>query len=274
MTTVWQQLGAFVSAGVNLREDQLASFAQSGGRWIVPVLYGDDATGPWNLANIEGLKGRADHYGVATGGWFNCWNKLSADQEAANIAAIVKEHQLKLAVLDCELAFQYPVGDPSALAPLLRALRALLPSESIAVSTNSLNDSFIYNGRTLTPPQSFYDLGVRVLPQWYNSPAYGQGTWTRPDQNMQWLKANGATNGNFRDSNAPKVSYRGVPLSYVHGTLEGTGLEGADLAAALVQLRAARAFGYTYGWSYYLLENAPPGDFSLMAAERGVTFLV
>jgi|SRR5581483_1239085 len=273
MTNIWQQHGSFVATGENLSPDTVKRYSEAGGRWYVPVIYGDSASGPWNLSNIEYLKSMGNEYGVAVGGWYNGFG-YDPKNDADAIATIHQENGLRLIILDLEAAYQYPGGNPNLMPILVKELRNKLPKADIGVSTNGLNNSMIFNGRTLTPPQSFYDLAIRVLPQWYNAPVYGQGPWTRPDANMNWLKTNGTTDYNFFDLTTPNKSKRGVPLSYVHGTLEATGLEGSDLATELAQLRAAKNYGYTYGWSIYLLENTPYSDFDLIEAENGKTFLV
>lgn len=285
MTTVWQQLGGFVETAQNLGEDRVAAFADVGGRWVAPVLYGDQASGPWNLEHIEETKQSCARHGVAVGGWFNCW---AGDPllDAAAIAAITLQHQLKPCVIDLEAAYQFPNGHgdmPKLVAELRRLLGRSWP---IAVSTNGMNNSMIWNGRTLSPARSFYALGIRVLPQWYSwewgdsndpldlqaQPVAGD---TRPDKNMRWLKVFGGSDFNFRDPTARVVSYRGLPLSFVHGTVEATGTEGASLADELRWVTASQAYGYTTGLSYYLLEAAPnfDADMALLRAVRGKLFL-
>ena len=51
-----------------------------------------------------------------------------------------------------------------------------------------------------------------------------------------------------------------------------TGVEGHDLATGLAQLRAAKAYGFSYGFSIYVLERTSDADFALLAAERGRLF--
>jgi len=94
---------------------------------------------------------------------------------------------------------------------------------------------------------------------------------------MEDLKLNGPLDGNIRDDSAP--GKRGVPLPYVHGALECTGMDevngvAADLAKGLAQLRAAKAHGFTWGFQIYTLENVQGVDWDLLAAERGRLFLV
>lgn len=277
MSTIWQRLGAFVATGENLTDDRISAFATAGGSWLCPVVYGDDASGPWNLAHLDDLARRAASFktvgtkrGVQVGAWCNCFGG-DPQTDARRIAQIVTDHRLRLCILDLEAAYQYPQGNADLMPQLVAAVRHLLPTVNLAVSTNGLNNSMIWNGRTLTPPRSFFDLGVRILPQWYEWMAAVDPS-TRPDVNMKWLKEHGASDGNFADKTAPNG--RGCSLSYVHGTLESTGLEGSHLDRELDYLHAARAFGLTPGWSIYTLENATEADLTLMAFERGKSFLV
>lgn len=264
--TIWQGLGSFVYTGENLGEDKVQRFAEIGGSWVIPVLYGDDAAGPWNLANLGGvLKPMCARHGVKVGGWFNGWGGDPV-VDADNVAAIVKAYKLDPVVLDLEAAYQ---KNPDVFPQLLKDMRVRLPQASLGVSTNSLNDSLIWNGRGLTPRESARRLGYRVLPQWYNSPNY-LGPWADPAQNMAWLWANG-TKDNFFDPSY--ANQRAVPLSYVHGTAETTGLEGADLSQSLPRFAAAKAYGLTPGMSTYLLEVQPDGDFDLLQQHRGTLYL-
>ena len=61
--------------------------------------------------------------------------------------------------------------------------------------------------------------------------------------------------------------------SYIHPTIEVTGMEGADLAGELADLETAKQYGLTPGFSIYLLENCPYGDFDLLANVRGSLYL-
>lgn len=274
MATRWQQLGALVATARNVDDERLKKFAQVGGRWIAPVVYGDDSSGPWNLANLSPLKARASSLGIATGGWFNCWGGDPV-VDARNIARIVRDHQLKLVILDLEAPYKYPDGQPHLMPLLLWELRKLLPVGTIPIGVTSygkVDRAMIWNGRTLDPPQSFYDLRIRFLPQWYSF-IYGTDASYRPDMAMLDLKENGASDFNIMDPTAP--GGRGIPLSYVHGLLEATGLEGSSLEDEIFWLRrACRLFGYTFGWILYLLENVSEPDWPLIEAERGKTFLV
>lgn len=275
----FQQLGAFVAVGQNLTDQQLASFAAAGGRWIVVLVaqlgYPDDhdPSAQWNLGNIESLKGRAARYGISTGGWFNGWvggiQGTTPTQDAQKIADIVHAHNLGPVVLDLESPYR---AQPQAFAELILQTRRLLPTRGLGVSTNEPNDSLIYNGGLFGIGASLRRLGVKLLPQWYNAPAYGQGTWMRPDSTMEWIVAHGFEDNWFDPF---WVNRRAVPLSGVHGTLEVTGLEGADLAAEISEMRRAKTnFNYTPGMSIYTLETTPPGDFYLLSLLRGYLFLV
>jgi hypothetical protein len=265
----WRTLGGFIYTGQNLTDAHLAKFASAGGKWLAPVLYGDDAAGPWNLANVGALKTRAAKCGLTVGGWFNCAGG-DPTKDAAAIAKIVTDKGLSPVVLDLEAAYQWPSGHPELMPTLLKALRTKLPNAQIAVSTNGLNNAMIWNGRTLSPPQSFYDLGVRVLPQCYSWMWANDGSY-RPDNLMAWLKKYGATDGNFADPSGPYG--RGVPLSFVHPTLEVTGMEGSSLTEELKWCRAAKVYGLTLGLSIYTLEAISESDWALLAAERGTLFL-
>jgi hypothetical protein len=261
--TIWQKLGAFVATAENLGD--LAPFAAIGGAWIIPVLYGDDASGPYNLATIDALKARAGQHGIQVGCWANCWAGVPA-ADALAISRIVNAHGLDPVILDCEAAYQQ---NPDVFPQLLKAVRVALPHASLCVSTNSLNDSLIWNGRGLNPRESARRLGYRVAPQWYSSPNYS-GIWTDPLTNMAWLKEHG-TEDNFHDPTYK--NQRAVPLSYVHGTLEVTGLEDASLAVSLGRCSEAKRYGLTPGLSIYLLENMPDADYALLASQRGTLYL-
>jgi hypothetical protein len=87
---------------------------------------------------------------------------------------------------------------------------------------------------------------------------------------MSWLKDHG-TEDNLNDPSY--ANKRAVALSYVHPTLEVTGLEDANLAHGLSQCAAAYKYGLTPGFSIYLLENMPESDFALLAGQRGTLYL-
>jgi hypothetical protein len=264
--SLWQQLGGFVDTAENLSDDTLARFAAVGGAWIVPILYGDTSAAPYNLTYIESIKQQAARHGVKVGCWANGWAG-DPQADATNIAAIATGHSLDPIILDCEAAYQ---KNPDVLPHLLKNVRVALPKANLCVSTNSLNDSLIWNGRGLTPQESARRLGYRVAPQWYSSPNY-TGCWTDPVCNMEWLAGPGGSTDNLRD--ITYANKRAVPLSYVHPTLETTGLEQADLAFSLRQLALAKQHGFTQGLSLYLLENAPDTDFTLVGSYRGKLYL-
>lgn len=272
MPTIFQQLGGYVDTAENLSDQTLSLFAAAGGGWIVPVLYGDTGSAPWNLANLDHVKTAAAAHGVKTGGWFNGWAH-DPIEDAIAITDIVKTNGLALTVLDLEAAYQAPGGNPELMPVLVQEVHdRLLAGAPICVSTNGLNNSMIYNGRVLTPPQSFYDLGIRVAPQWYSA-YYAQDGNTTPQARMKWLKEFGGSDFNFEDPDATKTGHRGVPLSYVHPTVEATGEEGSSLLTELGDLDAARAYGLTPGISIYTLENTPDADLDLLAKVRGRLFL-
>ena len=265
--TIWQGLGGMVYTGSNLSEDTLAEFESVGGSWITPVLYGDDAAGPWNLANLGGVLIPAAHrHNLSVGGWFNV-TAGDPEVDATNIAAIVKVYNLKLAILDAEAAYQ---KNPDVFPHLLKDVRVKLPIANLAVSTNSLNDSLIWNGRGLKPPESARRLGYRVLPQWYNSPSYS-GCWCDPVCNMAFLRDQGMKD-NFFDPTY--LNHRAVALSYVHGTAEVTNEEGAVLETALPRFVEAKPYGLTYGLVLYTLENTPgTNDLQLVKKYRNILYL-
>lgn len=264
--SIWQQLGAYVAAGKNLSTHHLDQFAKVGGKWIVPVLYGDDADGPWNRDNIERMKADAGARGIKVGGWFNCWGG-GAETDATNIAAIVNAHNLDPVILDLEASYQYPHGNFAVLPYLMKAVRNHLPTKNLCISTNGLNDSMIWNGRPLK--ESARRLGYRVSPQWYNSPNYS-GCWTDPVCNMKWLKEEGYKDNLYDPYYANK---RAVALSYVHPVLEPTGVEGSTLWAELNRLAMAKTYGFTTGFQLYLLERVPDEDWPIVAARRGTLYL-
>lgn len=271
--TRFQQLGAFVNDWNAMSEAQLQRFADAGGKWIVPLLaqlgYPDDHDPICvsNLSHIDGIIEACREKGIAVGGWFNGWAK-SAASDAAQIKQIMRAHSFDgPIVLDCEAAYQWPDGRPQQLPQLVAEVRRLHPTRGIAVSTNSPNDSIIVNGGQLGHLKAFQHLGVRLMPQWYP----WMGTWGDPVTSMQWAKTHGWED-NWHDPDGPGL--RAVPLSYFHGTLEVTGLEGSVLAPQLDRLYEATKWGFTKGFSIYLLESAPAADFDLLAARKGQLFLV
>lgn len=268
--SVWQQLGAFVYTGANLTGEKVSKFASVGGKWIAPVIYNDDAAGPWNRENFGYLKSEFTRYGIQTWGWFN-GNGGDPFADADNIASMYRDYGLGGIILDLELQYQYPQGDANKMPLLASRLRDNLPTAEIGVSTNGMNSSMIWNGRILNPPRSFYDLGIRVLPQWYT--AYYDRDGKTPQVQMKFLQEGGASDFNFRDGNAKRTRYRGLPLSYVHPTLEVTGLEGSDLQREINDTIAARKYGYTTGISIYYLESTLDSDFQLLKDMRGRLFL-
>lgn len=270
--TRFQQLGAFVGDWNGISESHLHKFASAGGRWIVPLLaqlgYPDDhdPAAQHNLAVIDGIIEACHEHGIAVGGWFNGWAKDAA-ADAKQVSSIMHGHKFDGPIcLDLEAAYQWPDGNPQALPALVSQVRRLHPTRGIIVSTNSPNDSIIVNGGQLGHTQSFQALGVRLAPQWYP----WMGMWGDPPASMHWIEAHG-NEDNWKDPYGPQG--RAVPKSYVHGTLE-VNLEGATLAPQIERLRAAKIYGYTTGFSIYLLESCTDSDFTLLAAERGKLFLV
>lgn len=256
----------------NLSEEHLQEFAHAGGTYIVVCLYGDDIASD-NEKQIGILKLRCQEYRVKVGIWANYFGE-DPSLYAAKVAALVHKYDIGPVMLDCEAAVQ---GN-TLMAQVSKAIRLALPTRDICVSTNSLNDSVVYNGRIEGELpiswRSFIDLGIRVSPQWYSSYADGtcpgctQGTpWADPEQNMAWLQAHG-NEDNLRDMNAPGM--RAVPKSYVKGTVEVTGMENSKIQTSLDSMLRAKAQGnYTFGLLTYLLENTPASDWPLIAAVRG-----
>jgi len=265
----FRALGAFVYTAQNLTDQQLQAFSNIGGKWFCPVIYGDDAAGPWNRANLPSLKQRAQRFNLEVAAWANVTASKPNQQYATEIAKLVKQYQLPLLILDAELAYQYPSPGCQALPELLLLLRTNLPATDLLLSSLGPNNAYIYNGRTLTPPKSMYDLGWRHAPQWYSS--YYNKDGKSPQDRMSWLKANAHTDFNIKDDTAP--SKRGLPLSYVHPTTEATGLEGSNLAEELRDIKASQIYGMTAGISYYTLENGPPSDMPLLAKYRNVLYV-
>jgi|SRR5215831_285104 len=265
----FRALGAFVYTAENLSDAQLDAFAAIGGRWFAPVIYEDDAAGPWNQANLTKLQNRANSRGLEVAGWFNVTNKQTNDRYARDIAALAKTYQLPKVIIDAELAYQYPSPGCQVLPELLQKIRTALPSVDLLLSSLGPNNAYIYNGRTLTPPKSMYDLGWRHAPQWYSS--YYNKDGRTPQDRMSWLRANAHTDFNIKDDTAPNK--RGLPLSYVHPTVEATGLEGSDLEQELRDLKQSQVYGFTAGFSYYTLEHAPPKDFDILRRYRNILYV-
>jgi hypothetical protein len=270
--TIWQQLGAKIYTGANLTDTTIEAFKGVGGAWVTATIYNDTNVEDANRALIPEWRSK----GLVVGGMFN---GLGGDPhaDAANIAALVAEYTLPIVILDLEGPYQYPEGDatlmPILVQELVRRLGPVRPGFQLAVNTNGLNNSMIWNGRTLlpvSPRQSFWRLGVRVEPQWYNAPIYEQ-TWADPVYAMTWLAANQPLDSNFHD---PTQQFgRAVPLSFVHGCFEFTGVEGADLATALPRAVEAQAHGFTKGISLFPLERAPASDWPILAQHRGQLYL-
>jgi hypothetical protein len=266
----WSQLGAFVGVVRNVSPAQLDAFSGVGGRWIVPVVY-DDPSADDNLANINVLKENCVPRGIRIGGWFNVRGNDPV-KYATDIKLITTTYKLSHVVVDAEAQYQ---GN-TKLTSLVAELRKVFPlrTKAIGISTNSMNDSQVYNGRvdTYEYPEtwkSFRDLNVRVLPQWYSSPRYW-GIWTHADQNMAWVAKRGM------EDNWLDVKYsdrRAVRRNMIHGTLEVTGLEGASLKTTLDECVQARLkSGLGKGISIYLLENAPLEDFALLDQQKGFLY--
>ncbi len=260
----WQQLGAFVQVIENCSDAHLDAFAGCGGSWVVPVLIGDEASGPANHAGLSDFRRRCEALDLRVGLWANGWGEDAAVL-AQEITMLAKGGSLYPVVVDLEMPYKAP--NEAKLPELLLELRRRMPTRPIGLSSFGFADrAMIWNGRTLDPPRSLYDLRVRWLPQWY----YLYDGKYAADWSMADLKARGAIDGNIADPDAP--GGRGIPLSYAHGTLEVTGVEEHELAVGLEHVRRARAHGFGYGFSIYVLERTPPSDFALLAAQRGKLF--
>lgn len=264
----WQQLGAFIATGQNVSDSHLDKFAAVGGKWVIPVLYGDDAGGVWNRANITSFQARCRARDIRVGLWASCHGGDPVKM-IREIDAFVKAHKIPFVVLNAEGAYQLN----TELAKLMREARKTWPKGTLAIghSTNSMNDSQVYNGRIGGAPapgeQSFRDQNIHVLPQWYS---WVPGPWQHADQNMAWVTSDGMLD-NWRDEGY--ADKRAVAKSQIHGTLEVTGLEGASLKQSIEEcLRAKRDHGLVKGISIYNLENTPEGDWALLKAQRGVLF--
>lgn len=279
MATRWQQLGAFVAEADKITDDRLRLFYRAGGRWLVVLLdqlgypHDHDPAVVRNHLLMPSFKDRCTQQGIACGAWFNGWAggplNWTAAQQAEQIEALVRRWNLGPVVLDLEAPYMFPGGRPQELPRLVWEVRQRLKTRAVGVSTNSLNDSMIWNGGELGPAASLRRLGVAVLPQTYGPPLY-TSDWMNAAPLMRWLKANGM-NDNFHDP-----TFRGgraVALSSVKPTLEATGMEGCDLAAELESVAAAKQYGFKFGISLYTLEGAPDSDFPLLAARRGSLFL-
>jgi len=259
--------------GRNLSTAHLDKLKSCGSQrpWIAVVIYNDDVNAVSNRQMLPGIKAWCSVRDISVFGWYNGTGQ-DPYEDARQIIALHTSLNLNGIILDLEAAYQYPGGDANKMPYMLSAIRGRLPSVEIGVSTNGMNASMIYNGRVLTPKQSFYDLRVRCLPQWYSA-YYNKDGHTAPGYQMNWLKTNGSTNENFRDDNASQCYYRGLPLSYVHGTLEVSGVEGSSLSQEISDCVAAKVYGLTPGISIYRLENTPDSDFDLLARHRNEIYL-
>jgi len=264
--TLWQGLGAFCANAPNLGSDALDRFQAAGGSWICFVLYNDSANAEHNQDVMPTMKAELAKRGIAACGWYNYFGD-DPETFADDTCNLHKAWGLTLAIFDCEDAV---VGN-TKLARLTKEIAKRFLPNTVGISTNQLNDSVVWNGRIEGEAPglwlSAHALGIRVLPQWYIAPRYAGSTWTDPVANMKWLSGPGGTSDNLLDSKAKNK--RAVPLSYVHGTGEVTGLEDADLDMFLGRCKLAQQYGLTKGISLYLIENAPASDFDLVNRYRG-----
>lgn len=276
----WQYLGAFCSTGENLSGDLLDEFKAVGGKYVVVQLEHDGYGAEWNLAHVPELKELINSRGMSMGMWWDGRGNEDYAADAAQISGWRKKWNLRPVVLDCEGAYQWPQGDATLLSKLLKETRRLLPNDGtnpLGVSTNALNNAMCWNGRTgdtqAASDRSLYDLGIRALPQWYNSTNGKLDPWTYPGRSWDYYTGPNGNKENFNDPTAP--GQRALPLAWIKATVEVTGLEGADMPAQLAEVAKlkARVPAYDFGLSIYLIENVTdPKDWAALAKYRGVLY--
>lgn len=273
----WTQLGAFTARADAITDETLDAFAAAGGRYVVPLLAqlgrdpDDDVRA--NRAYFPELVNRCTTRGIRVGSWLNGWGG-DPEAEALEATRIVKSLTSRLlapAVLDLEAAYQGNTKLAQLTNAIRRSDRLPVGSVPIGVSTNSLNDSQVYNGRQgsrrAVVDHSFRTLKIAALPQWYDGEPYRGSPWADPVQNATWIKQHGAED-NFDD---PTYSdRRGLRLDQVHASVESTGIEGARLTVSLAAvLSAIVTVGIGKGLLVYLLERTPSSDFELIRSYRG-----
>lgn len=271
-TFSWSHLGAWVQTVENLSNHHLDKFASIGGRWIAPVLWNDQASAPRNRELLPSLIQRAHARGIRVGAWINGFADPPA-QLAAEADAIVRPNGPSMAPVIFDFEQHYKDANAPLMPETLAEFRKLMPTRPTAVTSFGYADrAMIWNGRTLSPPASFYDQKVRWIPQWY----YGWDGKYAADWSMADLKTFGAHDFNIRDADAP--GGRGIPLGYAHGVFYVTGIHDPptapphELAVALEQLKRAKAAGFTFGFSIYVLERTPDEDFARLAGVRGTLY--
>lgn len=266
MAISWRKLGAFVADTQAVDENQLRKFKECGGQWVVPVTYGDSSTGPTNIEKLPQFKKKCQDAGLYCGIWFNGWGG-DIGEMCAPVAAKAKELSLQPVVADLEGEW-FKNANAHRFPEVLKELRRLMPHRPIMASTTGFPDrAMIWNGRTLTPPQSLEDLKIKWGPQWY----YLLDGKFAADWSMKDLKDNGKTDFNIADPTA--YGGRGIRMYNTHGTLYVTGIENHSLATGIAQVRAAKAHGFSMGFSIYVLERTIDSDFALLAAEKGRLFV-
>lgn len=275
MPTIWEQLGAWVYSAENLSQEHVVKFHAAGGRWLTPLLHGDkgEVDGydlnreELNLTLLPKIKSWCGPLGVRVGMHANGFGE-DPKQLAAIVAQKAYAHKLNPVWLDLEAAYQHPQGNAALMPITLKEARLAMPAKSLGVSSFGFADrGMIWNGRTLSPKQSLYDLKIRWGPQWY----YKYAAHYAADECMRDLKEHGATDGNIADATAP--GGRGIPLPYAHGVVELTGVEGHELSVAIEQMRRAKQFGFRFGFSIFPLERCPDSDYDLLRSVRGELFL-
>lgn len=282
MASVFQQLGAYVYTGVNLGTDRLDHFRSVGGKQICLLVYNDDAVANDNKALLPGLRAQCSNRGISIWGWFNGrGGDYVADARA--IVGLYTNLNLKGMHIDLEAEYQNDGAAkmPALLNEIMNLTRNFSVKPPIIVNTNGMNNSMIWNGRTLDTPKSVGAMGVRVSPQWYDC-YYRKDAHTTPQAQMEWLLKNGNKDFNFKDPHATKTTpkFQGLPRSFVHPSIEGTGMEatvspgGCSVEREINDCLEARAFGLTAGLWYYTLEAGPEQDLDLISKQRGVLYLV
>jgi len=265
--TRWQQLGGYIITSENVDQNRLMQFSAIGGRWVVIVLINDDSVGPDNLKKLPEMQTMCQKANLSCGLHANYFGEPPA-QFAKRVADLANNKALSPIMLDCEASVQ---GN-TLMSSVAKEIRVVMPKpRGICVTTNSLNDSVVYNGRIegLAESQwrSFRRHDFRVSPQWYDAPVYGHRSnpWTCADLNMEWLQAHGMED-NLRD--ASYANKRAVTLASVHPVFYPTGVEGANLEVQLDELRVAKKYGFTTGCQMWSIENIQGNDWNLLAKAR------
>src|SRR5262245_42088594 len=105
VSSIWQQLGAFVSNVGNCGTDRLDKFAQIGGKWICVNLYNDDVDAEPNRKALPGFRAQCTARGIAVYGWFNGHGEEPV-QQAKEMAGLASNLNLTALILDLEAEYQ------------------------------------------------------------------------------------------------------------------------------------------------------------------------